>query len=367
MKNISEKIILCFFIILLLLPLVTFNFIQDKISKNENRYLENIPDLIDSKGNFSSTFFEDFSKWFKDNIGLRDEFIKLCAWTEYKIFNRSHNKEVEVGTNDWLYYTSENNIEIVKGTYPDFGENELKKICEEQIKIKNYLANQGIEYVLILTASKISIYPEYSFNGFYLPTKTPADVLADYLEENSDIKVVRIKDALLEEKNKNNKLLYYKTDSHWNEYGAKIGYLELIKKLNEWNIISSEPIELEIYENGLATGDLALMNYIDSFCYEKGCITKRNKFKSNIEVIDKKTHKCINNSVSGPTVLSYGDSMNTQLIHLLAENVPELIFIHEREISQKDIDIVKPEVICYQLGERRLNFLTTLNHSLEGF
>ena len=30
-------------------------------------------------------------------------------------------------------------------------------------KLKNYLAKQGIEYVLILTADKFSIYPEYIF------------------------------------------------------------------------------------------------------------------------------------------------------------------------------------------------------------
>ena len=98
---------------------------------------------------------------------MRNAFIKICTNIEYELFNRPFNQETVTGSNGWIYLNNDSNIEIVKETYPNFGENELKKICEKQIKLKNYLAQQGIEYVLILTPSKISIYPEYIFNSFY--------------------------------------------------------------------------------------------------------------------------------------------------------------------------------------------------------
>ena len=361
LKNISDKIILCFFILLLLLPFTTFNLEQNKISKNESRYLSSFPTILDVNGKISKTFSDDFQNWFKDNLGLRDKFIKLCSNIEYNIFNRPYTDGFEVGSDDWLYYEGDDNIEIVKSTYPNFGENELKIICENQIKLKNYLAKQGIEYVLLLTPSKISIYPEHIFNGFYNPSKTPADILADYLEKHSDIKIIRTKDALIKKKENSDTLLFYKSDSHWNSNGIISAYLELIKKLNNWNIITTPSIDFTIKKADTWLGDIARINYLN--INEPNYAIKFNA-QSTHTLIDNRHPIFTNPKVSGPVILAYGDSMNNDLMPLLAENVSQLFYMKKTHVLQSDINLANPSLLYYQIGERRLYELKHTNENL---
>jgi hypothetical protein len=51
----------------------------------------------------------------------------------------------------------------------------------------------------------------------------------DYLEKHSTIPLLDLRKTLLAAKKES--VIYYKTDSHWNEYGACIAYGEIIKHL----------------------------------------------------------------------------------------------------------------------------------------
>ena len=46
------------------------------------------------------------------------------------------------------------------------------------------LNEKGIEYVVILPTSKVSIYPEYLRIGKGKVIETPVNLVADYLEKN---------------------------------------------------------------------------------------------------------------------------------------------------------------------------------------
>jgi len=355
MKSISDKIIIYFFITLLLIPLLAFNGEKNKISENEKRYLANPPILFDESGKISATFGDDYDKWFKDNLGFRKAFITLCAEVEYNLFNRCYSNDVVSGSDGWLYLNDDNNIEIVKGEYPNLGETELKKICDNQIKVQNYLKKQGIEYVLILTPSKISIYPEYIYEGYYTPEKTPVDILADYLEEHSDIKVVRVKDALLKMKMQDNNLLYLKTDTHWSWYGIKTGYTEIFRKLSEWGILTSPIADGEVYVKGETLGDLAWYNFITKPEIEYGLIIKNRKGAKIYEEGNRETY--INEYAEEKKILIYGDSMANGLGDFLEESVSDITVLYAQLIDQHTVNLEKPDIIIYRRGERYISEL----------
>lgn len=238
------------FMLMLVLPLVFTNFRPGVVSAIENRTLRPFPALFGGDGERNKNFNPEFESWFNDHVGFREEMFTANAALQYNLFHSSTNSGVVTGRDGWLFYTGDNNLEIAAGEYPNFDENILADICRKQQYIQRALAAQGIEYVIILPSSKVSIYPEYLRGDFEI-RKTPVDTLADYLEENSSLKVVRLKQALLENKEANGELLYYQTDTHWNAYGTYVAYCEIVRRLNEWGIIESGPVEADFVEEAV--------------------------------------------------------------------------------------------------------------------
>lgn len=369
----SKNIFIIIFILMLFIPLFCTNLKKDAISEIENRNLTNFPELY--VGGINKGYITDFENWFNDNVGFRELLFKINSKIQYNVFNNSSIEKVIVGRKGWLFYTGSNNIEIATGEYPNFGEEELKDICQKQIGIQKRLAEQDIEYVLFLPPSKVSIYPEY-LRGNFAVTQTPADILADYLEEHSDIKVIRIKPALLEEKeNADNNLLFFKTDSHWNAYGCYIGYNAIVDKLNEWNIIDSAPAEIDFIEASYMRDLTGMMVDKDEKYYEDSSFAYYNVLNATAtQMTEGKMYGAIQKYVSDnsirrgdyyenanvelPTFAVFGDSMFMDWLEpLMAENCSALTCIWNYNITSEAIDIIKPDVVFLEVTERNLNSL----------
>ena len=252
-------IITCEALLILLVPLITFNWEQGVKSEAENRMLKEFPTIMDSDGLISKTLLQDLNCWFQDNIGCRDNLINLSSIISINLFHQSTSEDVEIGKDGWLFYNKESNMDIARGTYSGMEEEQLDLFCNKLIEVQKRLEKQGRDFVLVLPPSKVSIYPEYIQSGDYKIQRTPTDALADYIENHSSIKVVRLKDALLEEKKKTNDLLYFKTDTHWNYKGRYVAYKSIIDNLNKWGIINSNPLKADFYQGDPYSGDLANM------------------------------------------------------------------------------------------------------------
>ncbi|MBQ7668301.1 MAG: hypothetical protein IJS47_03140 [Clostridia bacterium] len=373
MKNISDKLILIFFILIITFPIFTINFKQDTISETEGRYLANFPKIMDSNKHFNTNLIKDFGNWFKDNLGFRNNFMKVCSTTEYTIFNRAISPKVIKGKDEWLYYATDNNLDIIKDTYPNFSETEIKEICEQQIKIRDYLKSKNIEYVLVLTPSKTSIYPEYLYEGYYDAKDTPVDLLAKFIKENSDINIINAKEILLSEKQNSIIPLFYKTDSHWNRYGVKLAYTTLFNQLNALNITKSTIFDFNLFPKGIKITDLATMNnhitslkendYLYALDFDLQVLYSTELTKNIQELSDSADcHEYFNTKEKNTTIIGFGDSMNNELMEMLAVNVNKLFVVQNGKITNEVIDLIKPDCIIYQIGERRLSELLYLNN-----
>lgn len=376
-KHMVKVIIAVELLLIIMIPLFCFNWKQGKTSKSENRVLAKFPTLFDEEGELSETLPDDLENWFEDNLGFRDSFLNISSFINYNIFHRSTSEKVELGKDGWLYYTWDNNLKLASDEYPDFDEECLKQYCDAQIATQRRLAEQGIEYVLVLPPSKASIYPEYIDSGDYSVRKTAADLFADYMEEHSDVKVVRLKDTLLEEKLKTDELLYFKTDTHWNVYGWYVGYKKIISDLNAWGILNGNELKVEFYPNGSRIGDLSRMmgpvklnggylnesvmdwRFTDAKAYvvNDGAEYERIAELAEGEGIVQGHYSVYrNDAVEDKNVLIYGDSMiGGCLLPALAENFSDLVFCWTYTFNQEMIDAVKPDVIIEDISERGLN------------
>lgn len=371
MKKIIDRILTVFLLCLFILPVLTMNRVPGKISESENRHLADFPEIFDKDGNLAPKLQSNLRAWFNDNLGFRSELVKFSSSFHYYVLKRSTGGDVEIGADGWLYFAKGNNVDIARGYYPNFDEEMLERICCQQLKIQEKLNNQGIEYVLVLPPSKVSIYPEFIQSRDDSVVRTPDDILADYLEEHTAIKVVRVKDALLEAKSSGQ--LYFKNDTHWNEYGAYIGCSRIIEDLNRWGMVEHGVAEVS-FKEGTHYGDLANMlgnaDLVETEPCLKSVITnpaaQKNASEEKYDAVRNlslagSVHLYENEEVLGPKILMYGDSMfgAWHTTELLAESCSELVFIWSYEMRQDLIDFVKPDVIIFEMAERNLNSLIT--------
>ena len=366
------------FMAMLIVPLMATDLRPGVVSEIENRTLKPFPALFDADGGRNRDLISGFEGWFDDHIGFREEMFTLNARIQYDLFHSSGSERVLTGQDGWLFYTGDDNLTIAEGNYPNFDESVLADICQVQQRIAQELAGQGIEYVIVLPPSKISISPE-RLRGDFEVRETPVDILADYLEACSDLKVVRLKQALLEEKAESGELLYYKTDTHWNARGVYSGYREIVRLLNGWGIVDTGPVDVSFLDERTLR-DLTNMIVGDDERYHEYAAVSVDVHDPAAEPVEagelisrlaaqsgaRRTLCYSTHDPSRPSFLVLGDSMflDSCMTRLLAENCSELTGLWTYDLTQELLDATKPDVVFFEMTERLLNLMGSKNRDL---
>ncbi len=373
-KNYSVIVV---FMLMLALPIFNISFKGGDRSDVENRYLAPMPDIF-VDGGINPNAYSMFTDWLSDHIGFREDMVRLVGDMKFKLFGISPSDKVHIGKDDWYYYTGDNNLEIGAGTYP-LTQEDIDGAVAVHKEIERKLAAQGREYVVILPTSKVSIYPEHMRYGKETVIETPMDKLANALKENSDIKVIPLKETMLEAKNDG--LVYFKNDTHWNYVGAYKAYEHILEKLNEWNLLNDDPVPVTFQEEqfcGEFGGMMGNAKLLGTETVQKTVLQQQNAVRyvdadmpnGLLDLIRqeygmlRESYQYVNESnPDGPAVLLYGDSMfaHWNMTELLAEHCSTLTFVWSRNLSQKVIDAVDPDIVIYESTERFINSVDDTN------
>lgn len=269
-----DKLILIFiFGCVIYIPLLVGVIQEDKmISRVEKRNLNKLPSIPESIQEFVK-YPEAFNLYYSDHFGFREFFTKKYFKLKNKFSNSSSVDDVTFGQDGWLFLGS------VKPGYHKladpmgdainmnlFSEQDLEGFAKSIMIIKNWLKKRGIEYIYVIAPNKHTIYfeklPKYISK---LNNESSTDQLVSYLQKNTDVIVVDLRKALLEEKKKHQ--VYFKTDTHWNHYGANVAQFEIINKIK--NLFPPEkltPVLLNDNQFNILTkkGDLAELAKIEN-------------------------------------------------------------------------------------------------------
>lgn len=351
---------------IMILPGLFINTKKDTVSERENRMLRNFPESWTDMKDFTA----QFNDWLNDNIGFRDQLLSVRTDIMFNALGIVTGQSVHRGIDDWYYYTNDENLQIATGEYT-LTDDTLKDILEEHLAIRDKLAKKGIEYVIVMPTSKVSIYPEYLGFGDGQIRQTPVDIVADYIENNSDLRVVRLKQALIDEKSDHQ--VYLKHDTHWNERGAYCAYRKIISDLNGWGLIDTQPVDVKFIDSeyrgefGSMLGDPMLLGMekteimdISSFKAQK---VNNDKYYSLENLLAARGFKLPwyyykNDSLSSaPSAMFYGDSMFGwwHITEALAENFSEFTYIWSYDIFEDTVDTYQPDIFFYEITERYLN------------
>ena len=218
------------FVLMLTAPIAAFNRVPGRISETENRRLATFPTVFDSEGHLADGLRSGFETWFSDNLGFRSGMVELATEIKLKLLHQSTSNKVEIGRDGWYFYTLDHNVELASGKYT-LTDEMLADIAAKQQRISDWYESRGIKYLLVLTASKATVYPEYIASGDYGIRETPCDQLEAYLKEHTTVNVLNCKRTLLEHKDEGK--LYQKTDTHHTQLGAYYEYLAIAGKLED--------------------------------------------------------------------------------------------------------------------------------------
>ncbi|MBV1884034.1 MAG: hypothetical protein KUG82_20510 [Pseudomonadales bacterium] len=259
--RLSELILLSLFMLVILAPLSkTLLSQQATMSAGEKRNLSPMP-IFSLEAKSLAQFPEQFEKYYNDHFGFRESFIKLYLFIMVNGFQTSPVDKVIVGDNDYLFYNDKaaKIFEDIQGINP-FTQDELKIWKGILERKKEWLDKEGIKYLLVFSPNKHTIYPEY-IPKKYIPRsgKTRLDQFIEYMKTNSDVAILDLREPLLQAKLE--KQAYYKSDTHWNDWGAYVASQTIIETVSEMFPEKSPNMDLPVSGNKTLyyDGDLSLM------------------------------------------------------------------------------------------------------------
>jgi hypothetical protein len=151
-----------------------------------------------------------FSGFFNDRFACRQELIELLNYFAYKVFAVSNNPQVVVGRHGWLFFFDGGDDETTRH-YPLLSQEQLEKWGHALEARRAWLAARHCKFLFVIAPSKCSIYGEELPRAFRpIVSGSQQDQLLGYLKLNSKVKVVDLRQVLLNAKKFVR--LYYLTD-----------------------------------------------------------------------------------------------------------------------------------------------------------
>jgi len=302
----------------------------------------------------------EFTAYYGDHFGLRSKLIRWHAVAVYRGLGMSPSDKVLVGRDGWLYYADDYSLEDYRSLVP-FKQEELeqwKKVLEER---QDWLAQRGAKFMLVLACDKYVIYPEFLPAGMRR-TDAPyrVDVLADYLKKNSRVPVVSLHEPLVEAKKHDR--LYQRTDTHWNDRGAYVGYREIVKSTHDL-----QPVEVTT-----PGWDLARMMGLDDIIHEQDLrLVPRQARRARVVEQDRPDALWNNGRVAlecagapGGKMVMFRDSFGSALVPMLAEHFKRSLFLWQYDLDTKVIEQEKPDLVILLITSRRMQWYQPANPPL---
>ena len=204
---------------------------------------------------------------------------------------------------------------------------------------------------------------------------TRLDVLRQAIERQTRVPFIDLRDTLRAAKK--DEVVYYQTDTHWNDYGTLVGSAALLNRIRQ-DFPVLRPVQKSdflITKMKGGTGDLVRMMALqdairDPFFYD---------IKPAIPVLARQTAEIPNTETGpkatgfpsiqfvGPTgtsdrpatpkLLFIGDSFSYSMMPLVAGYFRESYFVRSSFLSSALVRQQKPDVVVFQIVERNIGWL----------
>jgi len=313
----------------------------------------------------TARYINKFDQYFSSSFSFRSELLHLHNYIKGSVMGVDPLPlKVVEGSNGWLF-PGDSHSNVIKETkgIVNFSRAELHKLETVITERNRWLVTKGVVSYLAVAPDKLSVYGD-QLQIKPSPKKTKAmqlDSLSTALKSN----FINLKERLNPAQ-----ILYMKTDSHWNDYGAFLAYqslMDMVKRdfpdvpvaqLNDFSIDT-----LTVYQQDLTK--LLSMERRDSKIVLKRKHPGRSKYVAEKSVpiplrydlnpaLYEQRYK---SDINALKVVVFRDSFTSNLEQFIVESFGEVLFIWSHEFNQKIIETEKPDIVIEIIIEREVDLL----------
>jgi hypothetical protein len=222
--------------------------------------------------------------------------------------------------------------------------------CVTTLKlIDRYCKENGIKFYFVTAANKNSLYGE-NMPYWYKKSDKPGnrELLGAKIRE-AGINYIDLYDTFAKE----NRVLYHKTDSHWNNEGAALAARTIHEATGQMYVERYNKAPYKVKKD--FKGDLAAMMYPaavppeEEIYYDGGFgFDYEGKVESNFD------NKIKTLGALGNNLMMYRDSFGSSLLPFMAESYTNALFSRSLTVQVRDIKSIKANVLIIEKAERFL-------------
>jgi alginate O-acetyltransferase complex protein AlgJ len=325
-----------------------------RVPKSGAALLE-LPQLVDS--------------YVADHFGFRSALIRLHTYASVFVLGVSPSPSVAVmiGRDGWFYYTGDDALAYIEGRNL-LSDTEVAAWRSALRQRSQWLARQGIPYLVVFAPDKPTIYPEFLPRWVRPSSKgNRLDQILAAMKGYPEVDVLDLRPTLLDAKR--HARVYLVTDTHWNSVGAYAAYHAIMSRVAE-RIPRSAPIpfsEFNLVWGKLPGGDLADMLDLQGLVSEAipWTVPKRTSAVRTLAVGEYAppgrwpkgrepiVTECPQADV--PRVVVLRDSFATALVPYLSEHFGRAVYLWTPTIDPAVIEAEHPNLVIQEYAERLLS------------
>ena len=261
-KDILSKLYIVIFMGMLLSLSVLMPFSKSDMDK-EKREAAKLPKLV-KENKINLDFFNELTDYFSDNFAFRQELSTADALIKAKVFKTSNQERVVLGKDGWLYYSESMHDYLGEDL---MSEREIHSAARVLYLLQENCEAKGVSFLFTIAPNTNSLYPEFMPDN-YIRTDEPTNFERLRNEMSSyDINFVDLHAAFLNDE----RIMYHRWDSHWNNEGATFAVDLLLDELSKEHYdYTEEPYKIEASHRGDLYNILypSLDALDDNFIYE---------------------------------------------------------------------------------------------------
>lgn len=359
----SDTILVIVFLIAICLPAADVLLDLDPTRLSEKRRLAPPPPVRLSQP-LEVSYTAAFESWWNDSFGFRRSLVVGYSRALLAL-GVSPTPSVILGRSGWLFFAGDEALASYRAVQP-FTEAELAAWQHRIETRRDWLAERGIHYLVVIAPNKETIYPEFMPGHLNrVRPVTRLDQLVTYLRSHSSVAIVDPRDVLRAAKAEG--IVYLRTDTHWNDVGAWLLHREILMGLRQW-YPQLEPTPAAAFVPNIRTGwsgDLATMLGLDGRLSEdKLELAPRNGRAARgadpgprPEDPQRNLSAAERGTASLPRAVMFHDSFGLSLQPFVAESFSRIVFSSgptnwRRNFDAALVERERPAVVIQEIAER---------------
>jgi hypothetical protein len=244
-----------------------------------------------------------------------------------------------------------------------FSSDEMQKIRTNIEERAIWLKSQGIKFYFVIPPSKVSIYPElmpiqFQRDHYY----SKIDQMLVGLEGIDNLQIIDVREELLAAKAKGDLDIYYRSDTHWNGYGAFLAYQKIKavmsrdfpelspRPISEYKLLQTTDYEGDLYKS------LGIKKFFRRYKTDMELINKVDTTLSDISmvrgIVAERYHTV---NTTAPVLFMNRDSYAISLAPLLYSDFSRSLFLWTPDFIPELIEREKPDIYILERLEMFMN------------